>query len=210
MRFLPRVRPPRPGVGAWHRHSLSHDALNRRPKICDRRVTVKKLPWFSRERRARAGNQDRPVDQRVGQHILNRQSPENAVSAFWIESPRHSQIRQMADTRRTRRKRATLGRPSVPPYLIVIPAFMVGTRTRARTWDLLIKSQMLYQLSYARTALRRCRRRLNIGTESGTVNSTIPPAESAEKRAEKRDWIVRAGVILSRRRGVQLFRGHRA
>ena len=30
-----------------------------------------------------------------------------------------------------------------------------GGRTRARTWDPLIKSQLLYQLSYASVAMRR-------------------------------------------------------
>jgi hypothetical protein len=38
----------------------------------------------------------------------------------------------------------------------------IGGRTRARTWDPLIKSQLLYQLSYAPGLLQRRRRQARV------------------------------------------------
>ena len=50
---------------------------------------------------------------------------------------------------------------------------MIGGRTRTRTWDPLIKSQLLYQLSYAPDrSLSSGTRRIGIGYRvSGTTKS---------------------------------------
>jgi hypothetical protein len=59
----------------------------------------------------------------------------------------------------------------------------IGGRTRIRTWDLLIKSQLLYQLSYAPAvadpAIAQARRKLQqfAGKLANEVRSPVPLAK---------------------------------
>ena len=89
------------------------------------------------------------------------------------------------------------------PNKVVAPASLIflvmykglcGGRTRTRTWDPLIKSQLLYQLSYAPGARRRdrwagcCSKAIrNCPAKAGKTNAIALPAAGTPSRGSRRD-----------------------
>jgi hypothetical protein len=81
-----------------------------------------------------------------------------------------------------------------------------GGRTRALTWDPLIKSQLLYQLSYAPGSLAVARGRASLAKGCGPVQRT-PPASPRRSRRVVNDGAGGAGPTLKAARGSPRRRG---
>src|SRR5689334_8107868 len=68
---------------------------------------------------------------------------------FLLERAHHAEKRESRRGRKANRNSRTFSQMKCRSELHRCKLDLLGGRTRARTWDPLIKSQLLYQLSYA-------------------------------------------------------------